>query len=145
MNTIYYIEIKTDRFDQKSELPVHYNAGNRFYGKDVAEFIKDRLNLNTFKIIDEDWGWLVYGVIDGIQIKYCIGDWHDIDKRFGGIKEGDPTTVANWRIFIKTAKTIRFFGFIPVNRSVNCPIHLGEQLVELLKSVNIIVTDNGIE
>ena len=29
----------SDRFDRSSELPDDVNAGNRFYGRDVAEYI----------------------------------------------------------------------------------------------------------
>lgn len=40
------LSFKTERFDYKSELPENINAGNRFYGKDVAEFIVQQLWLS---------------------------------------------------------------------------------------------------
>ena len=48
---------RTDRFDTTSELPADANAGNRFYGRDVAELLADRLGGSYF---DEDWGWQVH-------------------------------------------------------------------------------------
>ena len=53
--------------------------------------------------------------------------------------------MANWRIFIETSKTERLLGFIPVNRGLKCPIHLGEQLLDVFKSDNINVIDYGLE
>jgi hypothetical protein len=58
-----WIEFTSDRFDHTSELPEDYNAGNRFYGRDLAAFLCDRLNEKVFDLVfgDEDWGWLVDG------------------------------------------------------------------------------------
>jgi len=47
------------RFDHSSDLPPEANAGNRFYGEDVASFITDGLigrGLDA-SFLDEDWGW----------------------------------------------------------------------------------------
>jgi len=54
-----WFRFTSDRFDHTSELPPDSNAGNRFYGRDVAEFITAGLTergLGSF-FIDEDWGW----------------------------------------------------------------------------------------
>ena len=48
---------RTDRFDTSSELPPDANAGNRFYGRDVAELVANGLGGSFF---DEDWGWQVH-------------------------------------------------------------------------------------
>ena len=58
------ISFKTERFDYRSELPGDINAGNRFYGKDVAEFIVEQLKSNGLNAayLDEDWGWLVFSL-----------------------------------------------------------------------------------
>jgi hypothetical protein len=49
----------SDRFDHTSELPPDASAGNRFYGRDVAEFIAAGLGERGLdsSFIDEDWGW----------------------------------------------------------------------------------------
>ena len=49
----------SDRFDTSSELPEDANAGNRFYGRDVASFVADGLSARALdaSFLDEDWGW----------------------------------------------------------------------------------------
>jgi hypothetical protein len=57
------LRFQSDRFDHRSELPEDCNAGNRFYGKDVAEFVATGLAArgHAAAVNDEDWGWLVSG------------------------------------------------------------------------------------
>ena len=52
----------SNRFDHRSELPPEYNAGNRFYGRDVAEFVSAGLRARGLdsSFFDEDWGWMVH-------------------------------------------------------------------------------------
>jgi hypothetical protein len=40
---VTWFEVESDRFDHTSELPQDMNAGNRFYGRDVASLIADGL------------------------------------------------------------------------------------------------------
>ncbi len=49
----------SDRFDHSSDLPPEANAGNRFYGRDVASFITAGLSERGLdaSFFDEDWGW----------------------------------------------------------------------------------------
>ena len=49
----------SDRFDTSSELLEDANAGNRFYGRDVAELVAGGLGARGFEtsFLDEDWGW----------------------------------------------------------------------------------------
>lgn len=56
------IKFKSERFDYTSELPAEYNAGNRFYGRDVAEYLVRQFNEQGLAAhcLDEDWGWLVF-------------------------------------------------------------------------------------
>ena len=47
---------KTDRFDYSGELPEDANAGNKFYGRDVAEFLATGLSSPSLStdFLDED-------------------------------------------------------------------------------------------
>jgi hypothetical protein len=49
----------SNRFDHSSDLPPEANAGNRFYGRDVASFIAAGLSERGLEasFFDEDWGW----------------------------------------------------------------------------------------
>jgi hypothetical protein len=53
----------SDRFDHSSELPPEANAGNRFYGRDVASFVTAGLTERGLdaSFFDEDWGWQAHG------------------------------------------------------------------------------------
>lgn len=57
------IVFTSSRFDSTSELPEDYNAGNRFYGRDLAAWLCERLAAAGVEadFLDEDWGWLVLG------------------------------------------------------------------------------------
>jgi hypothetical protein len=71
----------SDRFDTSSELPEDANAGNRFYGRDVAEFVADGLGGRGFEtsFIDEDWGWQTHAARpDGSVLEVSV--YHDPDE-----------------------------------------------------------------
>jgi hypothetical protein len=55
------LRFESERFDYRSELPSDANAGNRFYGRDVAEWLAAALDGAGLacEVVDEDWGWLV--------------------------------------------------------------------------------------
>jgi hypothetical protein len=53
-----WLEVTSDRFDHTSELPADANAGNRFYGRDVAEFVSSGLSARAVdaRVAEEDLG-----------------------------------------------------------------------------------------
>ena len=58
-----WFEFTSDRFDHSSDPPPEANAGNQFYGRDVASFIAAGLTergLNA-SFFDKDWGWQAHG------------------------------------------------------------------------------------
>ena len=96
----YWIEFTSDRFDHTSELPEDYNAGNRFYGRDLAVFLCDRLNEKGFDLVfgDEDWGWLVDGFSpDGTIVELCVYHYAD---------EATPH-VPDWALMFRTLERRR--------------------------------------
>ncbi len=71
----------TDRFDHSSEPPPVANAGNRFYGEDVASFVADGLTARGLdaSFLDEDWGWQTHAARpDGTVLEVSI--YHDPDE-----------------------------------------------------------------
>lgn len=52
------IRFRTELFDYKGDIPEDANAGNRFYGKDVAELLANGMSSSslTMGFTDEDWG-----------------------------------------------------------------------------------------
>ena len=79
------IGFTSDRFDHQSSLPDEYNAGNRFYGKDVAEWLVDRLGAEGLACtrFDEDWGWMVSSARGSTPV-FDIAIYNLSDHREGG-------------------------------------------------------------
>jgi hypothetical protein len=71
----------SDRFDHSSDLPPDANAGNRLYGRDVADFVAAGLGDQGLdaSFFDEDWGWQVHaarddGTVLEVSIQHDSGD-----------------------------------------------------------------------
>jgi hypothetical protein len=91
---VAWFELESDRFDHTSELPPDANAGNRFYGRDVAAFIADGLAGRGYasNFLDEDWGWLVRARSgSGTKLEICI--YHNIDE--------DPAAADLWMLNVE--------------------------------------------
>jgi hypothetical protein len=119
----------SDRFDQSSELPEDYNAGNRFYGRDVAVFLSDGLRARgyTADFIDEDWGWLVgaHKTEDGrLQIALYAG----ID--------GEPGT-GEWALMVRRLERRRRLGFIPVPTEAQVDEQAVAEIVDVFREAGI--------
>jgi hypothetical protein len=96
----------SDRFDHSSELPAEANAGNRFYGRDVAEFITAGLMERGFEasFLDEDWGWQVHGKRpDGPMLEISI--YHNPDE--------DPDAEDDWVLMMRALSNARMLGIVP--------------------------------
>lgn len=95
-----WFELESDRFDHTSELPPDANAGNRFYGRDVAAFIADGLAARgyTSDFLDEDWGWFVRARSgSGTKLEICI--YHNIDE--------DPAATDSWTLNVEERARLR--------------------------------------
>ena len=94
---------RSERFDHSSELPPDANAGNRFYGRDVAEFLTDGLERQGYEasVLDEDWGWLVRArVVPERTLE--IGVYHDIEE---------PGSPDEWTLIVRSRR--RVLGVLP--------------------------------
>jgi hypothetical protein len=95
----------SDRFDHSSELPAEYNAGNRFYGRDVAEFVSGGLSARGLEssFFDEDWGWMVHaGLPDDGVLEVAV--YHN--------PEADPATESDWALMVRSLRKAKWLGVI---------------------------------
>ena len=95
----------SDRFDHSSELPPEYNAGNRFYGRDVAEFVSAGLSARGLdsSFFDEDWGWMVHaGTPEGGVLEIAV--YHN--------PEGDPATEDDWSLMVRSLRKEKWLGVL---------------------------------
>src|SRR5436190_10255627 len=94
-----------DRFDHRSELPATYNAGNRFYGRDVADFVSSGLNARGMasSIFDEDFGWMVHAPLpdDGVLEVFV---YHNIE---------DEGTESDWALLVRAVSKEKWLGIVP--------------------------------
>ena len=93
----------SDRFDHSSKLPPEANAGNRFYGRDVASFVAEGLSergLDT-SFLDEDWGWQAHAKWpDGSVLEISI--YHNLGE--------DPAAEDDWTLMVRALRTRRKLG-----------------------------------
>jgi hypothetical protein len=91
---VAWFELESDRFDHASELPPDANAGNGFYGRDVATFIAEGLAARRYTsgFLDEDWGWFVRARSrSGTKLEISI--YHNIDE--------DPAATDSWTLNVE--------------------------------------------
>ena len=93
----------SDRFDHSSELPPDANAGNRFYGRDVASFVAEGLSKRGLEasFLDEDWGWQAHAKRpDGSVLEISI--YHNPDE--------DPAEENDWALMVRSLRKERRLG-----------------------------------
>jgi len=93
----------SDRFDHSSDLPLEANAGNRFYGRDVASFIAAGLSERGVdaSFFDEDWGWQAHGRRPDESVLE-ISVYHNPDE--------DQATEDDWALMLRSLRKERKLG-----------------------------------
>jgi hypothetical protein len=96
----------SDRFDHTSELPLEANAGNRFYGRDVADFIAAGLTERGLdaSFLDEDWGWQVHRKRPDESVLE-VSIYHNPDE--------DPARDDDWALMMRSLRKGRMLGVVP--------------------------------
>ena len=86
-----------------SDLPPEANAGNRFYGRDVALFITAGLAERELdaSFFDEDWGWQAHAKLPDESVLE-ISIYHN--------PEGDPATEDDWALMLRSLHKERKLG-----------------------------------
>jgi hypothetical protein len=110
------LSFTSERFDYQSDLPEDYNAGNRFYGKDVAEFLAERLSESGFQsdYMDEDWGWLVFS---------ARGTTPDFEVAVYNLTENEESNqpgTNTWGLWIREYTQKKLLGLLP--KRVEVPV-----------------------
>lgn len=95
-------------FDFQGTLPADANAGNQFYGEDVAQFISRALEQRGHRsgAIDEDWGWMVTTQLDDDTV-LAIAIYNINDHGEGG-RPGEP----HWGLSVRQHRSAKRFGFL---------------------------------
>jgi len=125
------IAFRTDKFDYRSELPEHYNAGNRFYGEDVAAYLCEHLTQHGVQAAfgDEDWGWWVDGPLSSSG-RFEIA----VYKLYPEDSTGEQHS-AEWGLIVSASQKYRFLKLLPVYRAVPVPSTLTSILDSALQAL----------
>ena len=111
------ISFKTEKFDFKSDLPEAYNAGNRFYGRDAAEYFSEKLTASGLAadFLDEDWGWLILGqAAPSTQFEIAV---YNVNEHSEGGRPGAP----EWGLWIRAFQRKKLLGLLPKKVEVAVP------------------------
>jgi hypothetical protein len=124
------IKFKSERFDYKSDLPDEYNAGNRFYGKDLAEFLVGTLSAHGLRVdfLDEDWGWLVFSL---------RGESPDFEVAIYNLAEhgeGGRPGIGEWGLWIRAYEHRKILGLLPKRTAVAVPAPVSTALEAAVRS-----------
>ena len=96
----------SDQFDRSSDVPAGYDAGARFYGRDVAEFVSAGLNARGMEssVFDEDFGWMVHAPLpdDGV---FEVAVYNN--------PEADPATKSDWALMVRAVTKVKWLGVVP--------------------------------
>ena len=114
------LRFRTDRFDYSSDLPSDYNAGNRFYGRDVAEFLSEGLVMLGIgaDYLDEDWGWLILST-DATAPPFEVAIYNLSEH-----SEGGRPGANEWGLWIRAYETKKILGLIPKKVETEVPQEL---------------------
>jgi hypothetical protein len=127
------VRFKTELFEYSAVLPEDANAGNRFYGRDLAEFLAKGLSDSSLNMqfIDEDWGWLVFGKTkDNKFLEIAI---------YNLSEDGTPgqNGTKEWGLWLKALEKVKWLGVFSKNREVEVPASFSGRLRQLLESSGI--------
>ena len=93
-----------DAFDHSSDLRAR--GGNRFYGRDVAEFVNAGLSARGMEssVFEEDFGWMVHAPLpeDGV---FEVAVYHN--------PEGGAGTDSDWALLVRAVSKEKWLGVIP--------------------------------
>jgi len=109
-----WLRFTSDRFDHTAELPEDANAGNRFYGRDVAELVSTGLGERGFdtSFLDEDWGWQAHASHpDGSVLEVSV--YHN--------PEEDPAGEDDWALLVRSLHRERMLGLLSRFREGEVP------------------------
>ena len=115
-NMPYVIRFTSESFNYSDPIPQDANAGNQFYGRDLAEYLDSCLRQvgHAIKIVDEDWGWLVTNRGGGsASFDICLNN---------GLNGSDSNQSGNgsngWTARIFAFQRKKMLGLIPTRRQV---------------------------
>jgi hypothetical protein len=129
----FSVSFRTERFDYTSELPEDANAGNRFYGRDVAGFLAEGLSSPSFSadFLDEDWGWMVLGVTDDSRfVEIAV---YNLDEGRTPGQNGSN----EWGLWVRAFERRKWFWLLSRSHEIELPDEIARRLRLLLEDAGL--------
>lgn len=122
----------SDAFDFTSELPPAHNAGNRFYGQDVAAYLAQHLTDAGLPAVffDEDWGWLVEGAVGEVSFEVAV---YNLAQQDAPPSKGEASGGPEWRLWVRAFRRRKVWGLFSRREQVAVPAHVHAVLVAALR------------
>jgi hypothetical protein len=139
----YRIGFRSEEFKYTGEVRESANAGNRFYGEDIAQYLQECLEREGYEsgFLDEDWGWLVSAWNEKeIFFNISVGNIQ-ADLESGG----KPTGTNEWAAYVEARRKTKRLGFIPWNQSVSPDINFCRLVEKCLLARNVEIIETGEE
>lgn len=124
------LRFDSERFDYSSTLPEDFNAGNRFHGRDVAEFLAKDLGARGFEasFLDEDWGWLVSGRgADALRFDVAVYNLAEHG-------EGNRPGIGAWGLWVRAYRSGKVLGVLPRTTEIPVPADLEAAIVAAIRA-----------
>jgi hypothetical protein len=124
------ITFTSDQFKRSGPLPQHINAGNQFYGQDLAQFFCQKLPQWPLDYLDEDWGWLVFTTRDALPQDEC----HEICI----YPEGEPSAHgAMWKLILMSKQQVPYLWVFKHWVSTTYHTPLAQELIHVLQDSGV--------
>jgi hypothetical protein len=124
----------SERFDYRSELPADANAGNRFYGRDLAAYLAAQLTQAGLpaSFADEDWGWLVFAQ-RGSGADFDIAVYNLSEHREGGRPGAN-----RWGLWVRQHASRKVMGLFSKRENVAVSAPLEEAVRQAITAAGAV-------
>jgi hypothetical protein len=126
---------RSSRFIHSGPINEDSNAGNMFYGEDVAKHLSKHLGsqpgLSSINYVDEDWGWLVEGKFHEFSFDLPIYNIRrpdadsEVPNHLAGTNE--------WVVGVVAYRQQKFLWLIPTRKKIEPPTALLDHLKAVLE------------
>jgi hypothetical protein len=126
-------QFTSESFDYQSDLPSDCNAGNRFYGKDVAEFLVAALTTKGLRadLVDEDWGWLVY------SLRESAPEFEVAIYNLSAHSEGGRPGTNHWGLWVRAYERRKLLGLLTKRAEIAVPPLVSKAIEQALSAVGV--------
>lgn len=124
------LEFETDEFLLTGPLQEDINAGNQFYGEDLAKWICEALPAWHLSYGDEDWGWVVFSTRgknpEDINNQVCVYAYpSDIRSKNHG----------QWMLIVHSEEKVPWLRFFKKWKYTRFDGNIGIQLLNAIRGI----------